>query len=206
MWCSLFGFIRDSLKTESEGLVELQKRGILTQASLYIDLKWIISMIWSILHIENKIKWIRLFNFCYCNFSNWVLKQTVSPLYQLWPSLCALPGHVPDRLSLYRGGNTQLHRGQPGQFLQDENGKSTKNNRLHHLFSVRDFNFLLFSSHGRYSLSVFNFLQISHIIREIRQFQQTAYKIDFQPKVRFSRFFFLKFILFYMFCDLNCKK
>lgn len=26
--------------------------------------------------------------------------------------------------------------------------------------------------------------QISHIIREIRQFQQTAYKIDHQPKVR----------------------
>lgn len=26
-------------------------------------------------------------------------------------------------------------------------------------------------------------LQISHIIREIRQFQQTAYKIDLQPKV-----------------------
>ena len=25
--------------------------------------------------------------------------------------------------------------------------------------------------------------QISHIIREIRQFQQTAYKIDHQPKV-----------------------
>lgn len=27
-------------------------------------------------------------------------------------------------------------------------------------------------------------LQISHIIREIRQFQQTAYKIDLQPKVK----------------------
>lgn len=27
------------------------------------------------------------------------------------------------------------------------------------------------------------FFQISHIIREIRQFQQTAYKIDLQPKV-----------------------
>lgn len=32
---------------------------------------------------------------------------------------------------------------------------------------------------------IFIYLQISHIIREIRQFQQTAYKIDHQPKVRF---------------------
>lgn len=33
-------------------------------------------------------------------------------------------------------------------------------------------------------ISIFVDLQISHIIREIRQFQQTAYKIDYQPKVR----------------------
>ena len=32
-------------------------------------------------------------------------------------------------------------------------------------------------------LKLWLLLQISHIIREIRQFQQTAYKIDLQPKV-----------------------
>lgn len=36
-----------------------------------------------------------------------------------------------------------------------------------------------------YFFPIFICLQISHIIREIRQFQQTAYKIDHQPKVRF---------------------
>ena len=40
------------------------------------------------------------------------------------------------------------------------------------------------------SILIPHFLQISHIIREIRQFQQTPYRIEHQAKVLFCCFFF----------------
>lgn len=45
--------------------------------------------------------------------------------------MCPLPGDVPHRLGLHRGGDTQLHRGWPGQLLQDEDGMFPCVNRGH---------------------------------------------------------------------------
>lgn len=63
-------------------------------------------------------------------------------LSKLWSTLCPLPGDVSHRLGVHRGGDTQLHRGRPGQLLQDENGKSrwanggTTHSRLNYPFSA----------------------------------------------------------------------
>lgn len=114
--------------------------------------------------------------------------------------MCPLPGNVPDWLGLHWGGNTQLHWRQPCQLLQDENG--TEHLTLTLCCCVRCFSHacdpcnkcsISSSIYSFWDLVVdtfdfyvifYNFLQISHIIREIRQFQQTAYKIDYQPKVK----------------------
>lgn len=108
---------------------------------------------------------------------------------QLWPPMCPLPGNVPDWLGLHWGGNTQLHWRQPCQLLQDENG--TEHVTLTLCCCVRCFSHACDSSIYSSWVDTFDFyvifchfLQISHIIREIRQFQQTAYKIDYQPKVK----------------------
>lgn len=78
----------------------------------------------------------------------------------------SVPRPVPDRFDVYRGGNARLHARRPAELLQNANG----------MFCIHDFHAIL-------SLTQPHRVQIAHVIREIRHFQQIPYRIEHIPRV-----------------------
>lgn len=114
-------------------------------------------------------------------------------LQQLQPSMRAIPGNVSNRPGFYWGRDAQFYWGRSCKLLQNEDGRlicTYKNTQLIKMCT------LYFNLNLTWWLHL---LQISHIIREIRQFQQTPYRIEHQAKVSSHlAFFFLSARKYYI--------
>lgn len=83
----------------------------------------------------------------------------------MWSTLHSILGNVPHRFIIHWRGNARFYTWWIIEFFKNANGE--KKNRI----LRNQFNLACFHS------------QIAHVIREIRHFQQTPYKIDHISKV-----------------------
>ena len=114
------------------------------------------------------------------NFIWWEIPKSTWFTTQNRPTLYPLPWNVPFRFNLYWRRNSKFYWQWITQFCQNENGNVCITYSMHKKQKpfIKPRCIML-----RSSIKIQIWFQIGHVIREIRQFQQTPYKIEPIPKV-----------------------